>query len=652
MQDFLNFIKQKNIELSGDKIEFISHFFNFLRDDNSSIFILKGHSQTGKTFLSTLLHKYFITKGVSSSYFYPTGRASRKFNFDNKSNISSTIHGVIYDWKNRQENVDEKYPIIVPLKDNIDEIDKLHIYFIDNAASISDMASQDKFVFGSGRLLYDILDYINIDNHKNKLVIVGDVTLLEPVNMNISPALNKEYIIEKFNIIPYEYTLKEQKRQINKGIFEISNMLCSAIERKDYNNLQIKGCDDVLILNDDVFIEKFLEINTSYKFTHEVIITSSNRMAIDYNRKIREKIGKDPNQLCISDKLILTKTAYIYGHTIYSGEFIYIDSLDPDQIVVSEEINNMKYIIIIRKANIIHYVTKHPTLLSVYLCESLLTMEENDLILEEYLAIDKYIQKNEKCDHKISLALKVKYGYAITCNKAHDGKWKHVFVDCETHHKNKVTQEYFQWLNTAVTRSSEMLYLKNVPNINLGMDLNKKEDEIIDYRILGENLINMIKNNINILSEYDIFLDKIAQNLYTLKFIKNNIATEINIFYKKDFSISAIQPINNNEDSLIIKEALSPMINKKIGQDYYNIIKLNNEVLDNIVEDIINKLNKANLHTEIKLFPYKIRFMINDNKEHVTLDLTYNKKNVITDRKFNCHDNIEMINKIKKILGI
>ena len=89
MQDFLNFIKQKNIELSGDKIEFISHFFNFLRDDNSSIFILKGHTQTGKTFLSTFLYKYFITKAVSSSYFYPTGRASRKFNFDNKSNISS-----------------------------------------------------------------------------------------------------------------------------------------------------------------------------------------------------------------------------------------------------------------------------------------------------------------------------------------------------------------------------------------------------------------------------------------------------------------------------------------------------------------------------------------------------------------------------------
>lgn len=652
MQDFLNFIKQKNIELSGDKIEFISHFFNFLRDDNSSIFILKGHSQTGKTFLSTLLHKYFITKGVSSSYFYPTGRASRKFNFDNKSNISSTIHGVIYDWKNRQENVDEKYPIIVPLKDNIDEIDKLHIYFIDNAASISDMASQDKFVFGSGRLLYDILDYINIDNHKNKLVIVGDVTLLEPVNMNISPALNKEYIIEKFNIIPYEYTLKEQKRQINKGIFEISNMLCSAIERKDYNNLQIKGCDDVLILNDDVFIEKFLEINTSYKFTHEVIITSSNRMAIDYNRKIREKIGKDPNQLCISDKLILTKTAYIYGHTIYSGEFIYIKNIAPKPLIIYKEIEGKKYIIVLREAEIMHFTNIQPTLLNVYLYEHLLNMEEDDLTLEEYKIIDKYIQKHGDVGNKIANALKIKYGYAITCNKAHDGKWKHVFIDCETHHKNKLTQEYFKWLNTAVTRSSEMLYLKNVPNINLGMDLNKKEDDIIDYRILGENLINMIKKNINILSEYDIILDIIAQNLYTLKFIKNNITTAINIFYKKDFSISAIQPINNNEESLIIKDALASMINKKIGQDYNTIIKLNNEVLDNIVEDIINKLNKANLHTEIKLFPYKIRFMINDNKEHVTLDLAYNKKNVITDRKFNCHDNIEMINKIKNILGI
>lgn len=136
MQDFLNFIKQKNIELSDDKIEFISHFFNFLRDDNSSIFILKGYSQTGKTFISTLLHKYFLSKGISSKYFFPTGRASRKFNFDNKGDFSSTIHGIIYDWKNRQENIKEKYPIIVPLKDNIDEIDKLHIYFIDNAASI------------------------------------------------------------------------------------------------------------------------------------------------------------------------------------------------------------------------------------------------------------------------------------------------------------------------------------------------------------------------------------------------------------------------------------------------------------------------------------------------------------------------------------
>ena len=57
MQDLLNFIKQKNIELSGDKIEFISHFFNFLRDDNSSIFILKGHSQTGKTSILLFLQK-------------------------------------------------------------------------------------------------------------------------------------------------------------------------------------------------------------------------------------------------------------------------------------------------------------------------------------------------------------------------------------------------------------------------------------------------------------------------------------------------------------------------------------------------------------------------------------------------------------------
>lgn len=652
MQDFQAFLNNKQIQLTNEQLELSKYFFDFLNDDKSSIFLLTGQTLTGKTFLSLLLYQYCLKNGIKSSYLFPTGRASRKFNYENNCNISSTIHGVIYDWKNREENVDEKYPIIVPLKDNgIDEMEKLYIYFIDNASSISDIANKDKFVFGSGRLLHDILDYTKIHKYKNKVIFIGDVTLIEPSNMNIMPALNKEYIIETFKIKPYEYTLKEQKKIMNRGMLEISNTICNAIERKDYNTLQIKSYDDTIILNDEQFIDKILELKQAYLFSQEVIIVSSNRMAIYYNMKIKEKMGKNINQLCVSDKLILTRTAYFEGHIIYSGEFIYIDSLEPTQLIIYEEIDGKKYVVVLRKANIVHYASQHPTRLNVYLYEHLLSMEENDLTLEEYIAVDKYIKKHGDIGNKIANALKVKYGYAITCTKAQDGKWKHVFVDCEYYNDNKMTQSYFKWLNTAITRSSEMLYLKNVPNINLGIDLSKKEDNIIDYKILGDKLINMIKQNIPIFNEYNIILNKIAQNLFILKFIKNNISTDIKVYYKKDLYISTVQPINTDENSVMIIDALNAIINRKIGEESNNI-KLNNDVLDKIIEEIRYKLEKENLHTEIKLFPYKIRIMVNDNTEHVSLDLTYNKKNIITDRKFNYNDNIEMINKVKNILGI
>lgn len=89
-----------------------------------------------------------------------------------------------------------------------------------------------------------------------------------------------------------------------------------------------------------------------------------------------------------------------------------------------------------------------------------------------------------------------------------------------------------------------------------------------------------------------------------------------------------------------------------IGKKFNERPRLNNEVLDNIIENIVEQLEQENLNVEIKLLQYKIRLIISDKMETVILDLMYNKNNVITDRKFNMGNNINLINKVKQILGI
>jgi len=56
-------------------------------------------------------------------------------------------------------------------------------------------------------------------------------------------------------------------------------------------------------------------------------------------------------------------------------------------------------------------------------------------------------------------ALRVKYGYAVTCHKAQGGEWPHVYVMLEgaLFYQDKNYQH--RWAYTALSRSSQKLYL-------------------------------------------------------------------------------------------------------------------------------------------------------------------------------------------------
>ena len=108
--------------------------------------------------------------------------------------------------------------------------------------------------------------------------------------------------------------------------------------------------------------------------------------------------------------------------------------------------------------------------------ESLLNSNESDISSDEQRAlyIDFCIRhpnlKYGSDEFKLAIrndkyfnALKVKYGYAITCHKAQGGEWETAFVDYFG--QCGLSDSHLRWCYTATTRAKKTLYTINPPNI-------------------------------------------------------------------------------------------------------------------------------------------------------------------------------------------
>jgi len=58
-------------------------------------------------------------------------------------------------------------------------------------------------------------------------------------------------------------------------------------------------------------------------------------------------------------------------------------------------------------------------------------------------------------------ALQIKFAYAVTCHKAQGGEWERVFIDQGMFNRTDISLDYLRWFYTAITRSTERVYLVN-----------------------------------------------------------------------------------------------------------------------------------------------------------------------------------------------
>ena len=177
----------------------LANFVAFPEPDK--IMLIKGFAGTGKTTMINVLVKTLDILKIRVVLMAPTGRAAKVVS-GYTSRPAYTVHKKIY----RQQTTSDGTGRFV-----IDKNLHANTWFVVDEASMISNETQESSVFGSGRLLDDLLEYVYSGKNCH-LILVGDTAQLPPVGLPISPALEADTLSAK-GFTTEEYILTEVVRQ-------------------------------------------------------------------------------------------------------------------------------------------------------------------------------------------------------------------------------------------------------------------------------------------------------------------------------------------------------------------------------------------------------------------------------------------------------
>lgn len=482
-------------DLSDGQSALVDRLGEFLDGDAPSVFLLKGYAGTGKTFITKGLTEYFRAIGRNYILAAPTGKASKVIASKTKSE-AYTIHKTIYsfddiaEYRDDEEEGTETFKFYAQLRVNNLSADT--VYIVDEASMISDVYQEAEFFrFGTGFLLRDFLKFVNLDHndHSKKVIFIGDNAQLPPVGMNFSPALDADYLLREHHARSTSFELTQVVRQKSEsGVIANAIPLRQSLHDHVFNRLSINfGYPDVEEVRHPDLMARYLESCGNMINGESIVIAHSNSDVADYNRRIREHFFPGHAQLMVGDKVMAVSNSDAYGLFISNGDFGLIRQVldEPQQRTVTlkrkapetRRVEEIQVPLVFRDVEIgFKDLDGLPHFFRAKILEDLLYNKEINLSSDhnKALYLDFCIRNpdlpRKSLEFKNALksdpyfnALRLKFGYAITCHKAQGSEWNHVFVKCKSH-MNQLSSDYFRWFYTAITRTAGHLYLLDPPH--------------------------------------------------------------------------------------------------------------------------------------------------------------------------------------------
>jgi exodeoxyribonuclease-5 len=429
-------------------------------NNNDVIFLMTGYAGTGKTSVISSIVKTLDVLRMRSVLLAPTGRAAKVLSsYSGKQ--AFTIHKKIYRQKSSKDGIG-----IFSLDRNLHK----DTFFIVDEASMVSNSSGDSSLFGSGRVLDDLIEYV-YSGTDCKLILVGDTAQLPPVGSVVSPALDQSALGGYgFGLISCE--LKQVVRQS-----EMSGVLMNAtgvrlqVAESDlvHPTLDCVNYKDTIRITGEELID---EISTAYGtcgLEGTIIVVNSNKQANRYNQGIRNRIFFREEEISSGDMIMVVKNNYFLLEEDEEGPGFIAngDIAEVRKIKKYEERYGFHFADMVLKFADYDLEIESKVMMDVlHLDTPALPSEKSKELFQNVLSDYLHIKSRRKQYDAVKKdpyfnALQIKFAYAVTCHKAQGGQWERVFIDQGMFNRNEITIDYLRWFYTALTRSTDKVYLVN-----------------------------------------------------------------------------------------------------------------------------------------------------------------------------------------------
>jgi hypothetical protein len=514
-------IIEKQITEIDNDVE--KNIVDFLKEENGGILVLESMNAEDRDSWLRFITNEAVNHNIPQiEKWSHSARISKKI--QRRSNIETEgIYSVIYggsDIEGQNEDSDkeeqeEELLEVIPLKSSKD-IDAKALVVITEAHLVSRSLSQSELLrFGSGRLLEDIIKFLNPESNR-KIAFIGDPYSLT-FGKDEDSALNLGALSELYDKEKIKHYRKPIDNNFTEGKDKLRIDLATSIEKSLFNNLNYSFNETTLIdLQDDNQRIQNLHLWFSKPFSNEpdnAVLFYSKKDCLKTNKWIKIQCLKNGENLGFGDLLIVNNNVSIPDESGFQIPRRIINGMFLTVLAVKESLQEP---IKIRQS-------PNPIVLSFskinVKCLSLVGLPETNIwILDNYFNSEDDLTKEEQIAFRV-----------FVNSKINDEKLKQKFEDSQEH-KQLLQDNQYNILSNEEKEAIKVL----VKNYNLSKD--KKEK------------VETSRNSRNLLSGY---YKKYTKKLFFQ--IKDSDPFVNAVFVKYGWAITVHKAIGSNYNEIIIK---------------------------------------------------------------------------------------------------
>ena len=423
-----------------------------------TVFLLNGYAGTGKTSVTGALVKALGSVGIKCALLAPTGRAAKVFS-SFAGHPAYTIHRIIFNTLTTVADPIGRFSVAPNRYSDT-------FFIVDEASMIGDDSST------GDSLLADLIHYV-YSGTNCRLILLGDTAQLPPVGCTVSPAMDVA-TLRGFGLHVAKAVITETVRQTSRsGLLYNATWLRRAMLRDPLPEPMLHATmfDDVAVVEGEDLVDALTQAYDIDGTEGTILITRSNRRAVEFNRAIRVEVLGREQTLQDDDRLLIAKNNYFWSHDIKGLDFIANGDVATVNRIYGTE---FRYNTLFADVNLhlpdygIDFDCKLnlDTLLSE--TASLSPDEQQSLYQSIMTDPDTFEPSTAPSTRQRELkkspyynALQVKFAYAVTCHKSQGGQWRNVFVDMGGIPPEALGIDFYRWLYTAITRATDRLFIIN-----------------------------------------------------------------------------------------------------------------------------------------------------------------------------------------------